>query len=159
MLGLDGGASGRSDDHLVEASEDVAASEVLELLAGLEQQASSRNLHSTLGAIAGPDVETGEARASVSSQEVQVIVEASENSAEFTKAVEVRSSRGKQMGTKIHARGESVFRQVETNGGKLGNSEGGIQKFLTPSIHNVSPLGERRRDNRFSVQRRELGLL
>lgn len=88
------------DNDLVEARLDQAARDVLELLAGLHKQVvAGRNLDGdALAGVAGPDVQTGVARAAVDGEEVEVGVEAGEDGVLLAVLFEVGGGGGEEVG-------------------------------------------------------------
>lgn len=88
------------DDNLVVSRLDEPAGDVLDLLAGLDEEVVALgDLDGDTGAgIACPDVEAGVARAAVDGEEVEIGVEAGEDGVEVGVLVEVGGSRGEEMG-------------------------------------------------------------
>lgn len=88
------------DDDLVVAGLDEAAGDVLDLLAGLDEEVvAGRDLDGDAGArVAGPDVEAGVARAAVDGEEVEVGVEAGEDGVFGAVLGEVGGGWGEEMG-------------------------------------------------------------
>lgn len=95
----DEGTHGHStlvDDDLVEAGLDAPAAEVLELLAGLDEQVAARHGDgNALPRVARPDVQARVTRGGVDGEEVQVRVEAREDGVDRAVLAEV-GRRGRQ---------------------------------------------------------------
>lgn len=88
------------DDDLVVARLDETAGQVLELLAGLDEQmaAGGDGDGNAAARVAGPDVEARKARPAVDGQEVEVRVEAGQNGVEVAVLVEIGGRGGQKMG-------------------------------------------------------------
>lgn len=88
------------DDDLVVAGLDEPAGEVLELLAGLDQQVVALGDldGDALARVAGPDVQARVARAAVDGQEVEVGVEAGQDGVLFAVLLEVGCGGREEMG-------------------------------------------------------------
>lgn len=88
------------DDDLVVSGLDEPAGDVLDLLAGLDEEiVALGDLDGDAGSrVAGPDIEAGVARTAVDGEEVEVGVEAGEDGVEGGVLVEVGGSRGEEMG-------------------------------------------------------------
>lgn len=97
---LNGLNSALVDDDLVVSRLDEPAGDVLNLLAGLDEEVVALgDLDGDAGSrVASPDVEAGIARTAVNGEEVEVGVEAGEDGVEGGVFVEVGGSRGEEMG-------------------------------------------------------------
>lgn len=100
LAGGDGLEGAVVDDDLVVAGLDEAAGDVLDLLAGLDEEVvAGRDLDGDAGArVAGPDVEARVARAAVDGEEVEVGVEAGEDGVLCAVLGQVGGCRGEEMG-------------------------------------------------------------
>lgn len=145
------------DENLVPSSEDATTSQVLHLHTSLSQNASIRNGNRELGSVAQPDVQTREAGLAVEGDEVQIAMEASQDSVERMVLLEVRSSRSQQVRTKTHDASESVLVETEANGSHFSDGEGSSEELGAPGVHDGQEFRHGSRGDGLSIQLSELG--
>ena len=159
-----GGEGGLVDDDLVVAGLDEAAGDVLDLLAGLDEEVvAGRDLDGDAGArVAGPDVEARVSRAAVDGEEVEVGVEAGEDGVAGAVAVEVGGGGREEVRPVGASRGEGVLLEAQAQGRHLGELADGVLHGGAPRVHGGRPpvadvvgLG----DDVVGVEAGELGLV
>ena len=97
-----------SIDDFVVPGEALASSEVLDLGAGLEQEAAIGDSHSFFLAVTEPDIEAAIVAFAVNGQEVQIIVDSGEDGVDV-ESPEVTAGRGQEVPGVCHPVVEGVF--------------------------------------------------